>query len=168
MNTKPTTKTRAFRTLIGLGLTPLGLAVAMTACGGPRTNPGAATEPLPGAVDGGAAPQSSAVLLGTWRALSLEPAGQPRVVVAEPARFTAEFHSDGTLSLLADCNRCSGGYSAAAGLIRTTPMACTRAYCSSAPLDTQFTQLVDSATTWTVSGDRLELSSDAGVARLQR
>jgi heat shock protein HslJ len=156
------------KTIVERRLLPmLGLTLALAGCGLAGANPGAATT-LPVAGVGGTAPQPSASLLGTWRASSLAPAGERAVVVAEPARFTAEFRADGTLSLLADCNRCSGGYTAAAGSLQTTPMACTRAYCSSAPLDTQFTALVGSATSWAVTGDRLELSSSAGVARMQR
>ena len=149
-------------------LSALGLALALTACGAAGTNPAGGTIVPPVAGTGDSAAQPSGVLLGTWRALSLEPAGERAVSVPEPARFTAEFRGDGTLALLADCNRCICGYTAAAGLLQTTPMACTRAYCSSAPLDTQFTALVDSATSWVVTGDRLELASSAGVARLQR
>ena len=156
------------KAIVELRLLPaLGLALALTACGAAGTNPAGATLVPPVSGTGGSV-QPSVVLLGTWRALSLEPAGERTVSVPEPARFTAEFRGDGTLALLADCNRCICGYTATGGLLQTTPMACTRAYCSSAPLDTQFTAIVDSATSWVVTGDRLELASSAGVARLQR
>lgn len=155
--------------IVELRLLPaLGLALVLTACGTAGTNPAGATIAPPVAGSGGDTPQPGVLLLGQWRALSLAPAGEKEVIVPAPARFTAEFRPDGRLALLADCNRCTGGYSAAAGLLQTTPLACTRAYCASAPLDTQFTALVGSATSWTVSGDRLELASASGVARLQR
>jgi heat shock protein HslJ len=144
----------------------LGASLAITACGahGPHALAGSS---LPAPAASGGTAQDASALAGTWKAVSLAPAGASVVTIGEPERFTAEFR-DGRLSLLADCNRCSGGYTAAAGTLSTTPLACTRAYCASAPLDTQFTALVSSATAWTVSADRLELASPAGVARLRR
>jgi heat shock protein HslJ len=112
--------------------------------------------------------QGNLALVGSWRAVSLEAAGGPAVVVDEPQSFTAEFRADGTLHLRADCNVCACGYTAGPGSLTTTPMACTLAACASAPRDTQFAGLVSSATSWTVAGDRLDLTSTAGVVRLQR
>jgi heat shock protein HslJ len=143
----------------------LGLSLALAACGAPGSSPVSGPSVSP-AASGGTAQDASA-LAGTWKALALAPAGEAGVTIGDPERFTAEFR-DGRLSLLADCNRCSGGYTAAAGTLSTTPLACTRAYCASAPVDTQFTALVGSATSWTVSADRLELASAAGVTRLRR
>ena len=88
--------------------------------------------------------------------------------MGEPERFTAEFGADGRVSLRADCNRCSGGYTATTGALAVGPMACTRAYCSSAPLDMTFTMLVGEATTWTAAKSSLELRGDSGVLRLRK
>jgi hypothetical protein len=44
-------------------------------------------------------------------------------------------------------------------------MACTRAACSTAPLDTTYAGLVQGATSWSAAADRLELRSEAGVLR---
>jgi heat shock protein HslJ len=143
----------------------LGVSLAFAACGARGSAPLSGPSVSP-AANGGTAQDASA-LAGAWKALALAPTGEAGVTIGDPERFTAEFR-DGRLSLLADCNRCSGGYTAGAGTLSTTPLACTRAYCASAPVDTQFTALVGSATTWTVSADRLELASAAGVARLRR
>lgn len=152
--------------IAGLRVLPLvGVALALTACGAAARDPGGPSA-LPAASGGPGQP--SLALLGSWRALSLAPAGQGRVTIDEPVRFSVEFAADGKLALVADCNRCSGGYSAGPGSLQATPMACTRAWCASAPVDTQFTALVGAATSWRVDDDRLELASSAGVARLQR
>ena len=143
----------------------LGVSLAFTACGASGPEPVSGPS-VPTTASGGTS-QDGTALAGTWKAAALAPAGGAVVTIGEPERFTAEFR-DGRLSLLADCNRCSGGYTAAAGTLSTTPLACTRAYCASAPVDTQFTALVGSATAWTVSADRLELASPAGVVRLRR
>ena len=46
-------------------------------------------------------------------------------------------------------------------------MACTRAYCASAPLDSKFVALVGQATAWRSVDGGLELRSEAGVLRFQ-
>jgi heat shock protein HslJ len=144
-----------------------GFALGVMGCAGSITNPtGPAAPGSSGSGEVGA--QGNLALVGSWSAVSLQPAGGPAVVVDEPQRFTAEFRADGALGLRADCNRCSCGYTAEPGSLTTTPMACTLAACPSAPRDTQFAGLVSSATSWTAAGDRLELASTAGVVRLQR
>ena len=87
-----------------------------------------------------------------------------------PGPFTAEFGADGRVQLRADCNRCSGTYTAGSRNLTVGPMACTRAFCTAtAPLDTTFAALVGSAQTWTSSDDQhLELASTSGVLRFQR
>jgi heat shock protein HslJ len=146
----------------------LGLAMAVAACGGigPDTL-GGPTEAT-GTGGGDVRAQESLALVGAWKGVSLTPAGEAATVFHEPERFTAEFRADGTLALGADCNRCAAGYSAGPGSLSVTPMACTRAYCASAPLDTQFAALVSAATSWAVVGDSLELTSTAGAIRLRR
>ena len=107
-------------------------------------------------------------LVGTWQLVSVTEKGNASVTVGEPERFTAAFGADGRVSLRADCNRCSGGYTATTGALTVGPMACTRAYCSSAPLDLTFTMLVSEATTWTAAKSSLELRGDSGVLRLRK
>jgi heat shock protein HslJ len=112
---------------------------------------------------------SAPIPAGTWRLVSLQEAGEP-VSDIGAATFTAEFGADGRLSLAADCNRCSAVYEAGDRSLRIGVLACTRAYCAaSAPLDTTYTNLVDSARTWSVGEDgRLELTSAAGTLRFTR
>ena len=86
---------------------------------------------------------------------------------AEPDRFTATFGPAGLVNLRADCNRCAGGYAAQAESPKVTPMACTRAACPSAPLDTQFATIVGAATAWSATNETLELKS-AGTVRFKR
>ncbi len=142
-----------------------GLVIGLGGCG---VSDGA----LPGAAspDGESKAGVAAIPAGTWRLVSLREAGQADVVIGQPGTFTAEFGADGRLSLGADCNRCSAGYSADGRSLSVGLMACTRAFCvATAPLDTTYTALVESARTWSVSGDgRLELASDAGTLRFQR
>jgi len=147
--------------------TSLSLATLAVACGGSAANPAGSTPPLAeGGGSGVSAPGQG--LIGSWQLVGLTESGQPPVTVAQPERFTVDFGVDGHVSLLADCNRCSGGYTTKGDSLSVGPMACTRAYCSSAPLDMNFTALLSQATAWTTSDKTLELRSDAGVLRLRR
>jgi heat shock protein HslJ len=146
---------------------PILLIVAAGACGGTAAGPtGSAALPAP---DGnGSAASSRPALLGQWQLVSLSLAGEAPVAVEGPERFTVDFGVDERVALRADCNRCIGGYEASGGALRVGAMACTKAYCSSAPLDTNFAALVSGATGWQVNDAGLELHGPSGTALLRR
>jgi heat shock protein HslJ len=147
-------------------LMSFGLMLGAAACGGSGSLTSSTTPPA--GMGEGAGSQDRSGLLGDWQLVTLTESGLSAVAVAEPQRFTASFAADGRVALRADCNRCSSGYSADGGTLTVGLMACTRAYCSSAPLDTTFASLVQQATTWTASNAGLELRSDAGTLKLRR
>lgn len=140
-------------------------ALGVVACGGsaPLTEP----TPPPFEALGSGASTPRPGLLGSWQLVSLTETGQAPVSAPEPERFTVEFTTEGRASLRADCNRCSAAYEARGSGLTVGLMACTRAYCASAPLDTKFAALVGQATTWRSEGGGLELRSESGVLRLQ-
>jgi heat shock protein HslJ len=107
-------------------------------------------------------------LQGAWQLVSLQVGGQAAVPAPSGHAFTADFGADGRVSLVADCNRCGGGFAASGGTLDVGSMACTLAYCSTAPLDTQYAGLVQSAKQWSVTGSELSLESSAGTVRLRR
>jgi heat shock protein HslJ len=110
---------------------------------------------------------STVGLQGTWTLASLQQAGGS--VEQAPAGFSAEFGADGSLAVRADCNSCHATYLAEASHINVSPnMACTLAYCSSAPFDSKYTKLLTSATSWRTDNGTLELRSDAGVLTFRR
>jgi heat shock protein HslJ len=111
---------------------------------------------------------SATDLQGHWQLVSLQEPGQPQVAAPAGATFSADFGSDGRVSLVADCNRCNSSYVAGGATLQVGNMACTRAYCTTAPLDTRFAALVQSAQAWRVGSDELELSSPEGTLRLRR
>lgn len=112
--------------------------------------------------------ESAADLLGVWRLLRMEKAGQKPVVPPADVVLTVEFRGDGRAHLVADCNRCNTGFTAGSSTIEVGLMACTRAYCPSAPLDADFESLVGSASSWNVKGAQLTLSSPRGSLLLGR
>jgi heat shock protein HslJ len=152
---------------VGRLLMSAGVMLGAAACGTSGGNLTSSTQP-PAEVGRSSGSQGRLGLFGDWQLATLTESGQSSVTVAEPQRFTASFGTDGLVALRADCNRCSGSYSADGAKLTVGPMACTSAYCSTAPLDTTFASLVQESTTWMTANGGLELSSDAGVLKLRR
>lgn len=102
-------------------------------------------------------------LRGEWRLVSLQRADHSATPVAATLRLTADFGEDDRLSLRADCNVCGGDYAVEGGALVAGPFACTRAFCPSAPLDTEFVGLLDGRSTVRADGERLVLTSNRGA-----
>ena len=106
---------------------------------------------------------------GVWRLQSFRRSDSTVVPVPDPDRFTIEVAADGRLAVRADCNRCSASYSESGGTLRVGPvMACTKAFCSTAPLDTQFAAALSDATLVRATDTALEFVSTAGVLTFGR
>ena len=144
-------------------LAVLPLVLVAGACGIDSEGPTGAT--LPGT---GSGTPTVAVLAGEWQLVSIRPTGEAAQSAPAGRSFKADFRTDGRVALVADCNRCGGSYSSSEDSLEVGPMACTRAYCSSAPLDTQYVQLLQGARQWSVSGGDLTLTSAAGTVRMRR
>jgi heat shock protein HslJ len=114
---------------------------------------------------GGASMTGPSEVVGvTWHLQSLQRAGT--VAVSPPAgSFFLLFADEGRVDVRADCNGCGGTYSLTGGRLSVSPLACTRAFCPSAPFDTQYVQLAEAATTVERHGDALVLRSAAGMLR---
>ena len=101
----------------------------------------------------------------TWHLQSLQRAGQ--LAVTPPAgAFFLRFAEEGRLDVRADCNGCGGTYTLNGDRLAVGPLACTRAFCPSAPFDTQFVQLAEAATSVERHQEALVLRSPAGMLRL--
>lgn len=106
---------------------------------------------------------------GVWRLQSFLRADSTSVPVPDPDRFTIEVAADGRLAVRADCNRCSGSYSQSSGELKVgTVMACTKAFCSTSPFDSQYTAALSDATLVRATDATLEFSSSAGVLKFVR
>ena len=84
--------------------------------------------------------------------------------------FTLEFEDDESVSVRADCNRCSGSYDAPGSLrLRISALACTRAFCAeTAPFDTEYVQQLNDANTYFLEGLILTVHTDDGVLIFDR
>ncbi len=127
-------------------------AVLAVACGESATGPG----PGPGEI------------LGVpWRLDALQ-RGDGSVVAPPAGDFTLRFEADGRIAVRADCNSCGGHYELSETRLTTGPLACTRVFCPSAPFDTEYVRILESATSVEQSGDTLTLRSAAGALRFVR
>ncbi len=153
------------RSLALVAVAPLVLLAACSASEG-GSNPLASQLP---AIRDGAATQAAPGLTGTWQMVSLQRTGQAQVPAPAGVALSAEFRADGQLLVQADCNVCRASYEAGAeGALKVSPMACTRAYCTSAPVDTDFAALVGSARQAMVGEHALGLTSEAGSVLMRR
>ena len=117
---------------------------------------------LPSAPSSIAQSGAFAVPAGIWRLQSFQ-RSDAAVPVPDPDRFTIEVRADGQLSVQADCNRCAASYSQSGGTLKVNPaMACTRAFCSTAPFDGQYTAALSGATLVRASDTSLEFVSASG------
>jgi len=111
---------------------------------------------------------TEAPLQGAWRLQVLQATGDTRQTISEPERFTAEFLADGALHVRADCNRCNGTYTLSGRSLTVSALACTRAACQLAELESAFTRLLQGATGAESLPDTLQLSGPSGALVLRR
>ena len=101
-------------------------------------------------------------LRGEWRLASLQRADFSTATIPATLRLTADFGEDDRLALRADCNVCGGAFALEGDALVAGPFACTRAFCSSAPIDSEFVRMLEGRSSLKTSGDRLVLSSERG------
>ena len=137
-------------------------AMSLTACQG--TSP---TAPSPSSTT----PPVGALSIDTntvWKLDSLARADAPEATISDPSLFTMALADDKTLQVRSDCNRASGGYTASGSTISIGPLASTKAYCASAPIDSDYLALLGGESTVSISGSTLQLSSPRGTLRFTR
>jgi heat shock protein HslJ len=138
-------------------------ACGLAACSSADLSPTSPSS-LPG--ESSAALESAANV--TWRLESFRDAQGRPVALPAGAIFSIAF-SDGRVAVQSDCNRCTAsaviaGDSVDIGLT----MACTRAFCSSSPVDGQFEAALMGRHTAALQNSRLTLTSPRGVLGFSR
>lgn len=137
-------------------------AVSLTACQG--SSPSA---PSPSSTT----PPSGALSIETntvWKLQSLVRADSSEAAIGDPSLFTMSLAEDKSLHARSDCNQASGGYTTSGSTISIGPLASTRAYCASAPIDTEYLALLGGESTVSISGSTLQLSSSRGTLKFTR
>lgn len=137
-------------------------AVSLTACqGSSPTAPSASSTTPPG---GALSIETNAV----WKLQSLVRADLSGATINDPSLFTLSLTDDQSLRVRSDCNQASGAYTTSGHTISIGPLAATKAYCGSAPLDTEYLAMLGGENTVSVSGSTLQLSSSRGTLTFTR
>ncbi len=113
------------------------------------------------------APTAAARVDGTWSLVSVAGGTLSLTEAKSTSRFVLTLAGDRAL-LKADCNTCAGDFQLDGENITLRLQACTRAFCQSAPLDTQVTQAVDGTHTVRLDATRLQFSSSRGEIKFER
>jgi heat shock protein HslJ len=106
-------------------------------------------------------PTSPAQLDGTWRLFQMTSSAGVHNEDLTAGRFNVTF-ANNTIQAKADCNTCSGPATLSASTLTVGPLACTRAACATAPIDTRFTGLLDGALTVRINARLLQLNNTTG------
>ncbi len=132
-------------------------AAAFGACSGPTS---------PSGLDGTALTPER--IGGTWTLVTQQPPGQAEVAPPAGAIFGMEI-TDDRAAIAVDCNRCNGQAVVGASTLTVGPLlACTRAFCASAPFDDAFLRILAGESAAAIDGNTLTLGSDRGVLRFRR
>ena len=102
----------------------------------------------------------------TWQLTAITeqvPAFQGVVPVADQARYTIQFNTDGTYNALADCNNMNGGYTTTGtGGMTIEPGAMTRAACPEDSIADMYVAALLSTESYAIKDDALTLTTTAG------
>ena len=103
----------------------------------------------------------------TWLATGYNNGQQAVVSLIRDTEITAVFGADGRLSGFAGCNRYISTYTVSANSIRIGPAAATRKSCAEPPglmeQERMFLHALETADTYDIRGDRLELRTTDGA-----
>jgi heat shock protein HslJ len=103
---------------------------------------------------------------GTWQMTRATHGSDAPVVPKDPPRYTVQFGEDGTLTLLADCNRGRGSYTADPPTLHVGPAAITRMMCPPGSLDSIFLRNLNAAATFDIDDGELHVKSGDGQTTL--
>ena len=134
----------------------LAASVALTVAACDET----ATSPVTG--------PTNLVTTSPWKLQWIDRPGTGVVRAQDPERFTLDFDGQGHVLVQADCNRCNGSYSLGVNQVTVGAMACTRAFCPTAPFDTDYVGVLSGDSAVVVSGATLELISSRGTLRFSK
>ncbi len=112
-------------------------------------------------------PTSASQLNGLWRLSQMTQGGTVHNEELTAGRFNVTFSTD-RIDAKADCNTCTGPALLSGSTLTVSALACTRAACASAPLDTRFTSVLNGAVTVRINNRLLQLNSSQGELRFER
>ncbi len=104
-----------------------------------------------------AATVSPSAHLGAWQWLG---SGSNRI--ADPARYSLDFLSDGTVLVVADCNRGQGSYRIESGRLTIDRPGLTKIGCGDDSRDREFIEALTQAKGFVPAGDQLQIELAGG------
>jgi heat shock protein HslJ len=103
----------------------------------------------------------------TWKLESITRVGSAIVSVPNPDQFTIRFESNNRVSVRADCNTCSGGYTLDGSSISISQLACTLIACPTPGLDALYTSALENVRTVAAADDRLVMTGSEFTLRFR-
>ena len=103
----------------------------------------------------------------TWKLETVAHVGSALVTVPNPDQYTVRFETNGTLSVRADCNTCTGRYVLDGSTVSIGNLACTLIACPTPGVDTLFTSGLQNAKTVTVNNDNLIMTGPEFTLRFR-
>ena len=103
----------------------------------------------------------------TWKLETVAHVGSALVTVPNPDQYTVRFETNGTLSVRADCNTCTGRYVLDGSTVSIGNLACTLIACPTPGVDTLFTSGLQNAKTVTVSNNNLIMTGPEFTLRFR-
>jgi heat shock protein HslJ len=105
---------------------------------------------------------------GAWQLVSIQRNGSNPITVADPSRYTLQLDADGRVRVKSDCNSCGGSYTLSGSALQFSPLACTRAFCGEASLDSIYSQALDGTKTVSVNDSTLTLTGNGATLQFKR
>ncbi len=93
-----------------------------------------------------------------WEWQSTKYADESQQAVPDPTKYTVEFLADGTVAVLADCNRASGNFTADGSALTIEILMTTKAACPPDSLSDKFIQELSNAATFVRDGGILVIN----------
>jgi heat shock protein HslJ len=115
--------------------------------------------------DGGALRFTPALTGVVWEWQGFQGGDDSEVVPDDPANYTIQFMEDGSVAVLADCNRGRGSYTVDGALIDISPIALTRMACPPGSLGVEFAIDLEEVNTFVFRDGNLYLALpvDSGI-----
>ena len=99
----------------------------------------------------------------TWKLETVARVGSAIITVPNPEQFTVRFETNGTVSVKADCNTCTGRYVLDGSSVSIGNLACTLIACPMPGLDTLFTSALQNARTASIAASKLVMTGSEGT-----
>jgi heat shock protein HslJ len=103
----------------------------------------------------------------TWKLESIERVGSATITIPNPEQYTLRLEDDGQVQIHADCNSCSGRYTLTGSSLSISPMACTRAFCSLASFDGNYSAALENVRSVAVTGNQMVVTGTGFTLRFR-